>query len=199
MGRQGRHACLEFLCGVVASLYWPINFISMQPMANQTYAQLQREIAKLQEEAGRTRDAEVAGVVERIKEAITAYGLTPDTLFGRTAVTKKGRGKAGTPKTTGAKYTNGQGGEWGGRGPRPLWLRDAIAAGHSLDEFAIGGSAKPAVAGPSKGRIVEKSPKRKAASYKDPATGKVWTGFGRQPDWLKKAIAAGQTLESLRG
>lgn len=26
---------------------------------------------------------------------------------------------------------------WGGRGPRPLWLRDAIEAGKTLDEFKV--------------------------------------------------------------
>jgi len=37
-----------------------------------------------------------------------------------------------------------------------------------------------------------------APKYRDPATGKTWTGRGLQPLWLKSAIAAGAELESFR-
>ncbi|WP_102906051.1 MULTISPECIES: H-NS family nucleoid-associated regulatory protein [unclassified Variovorax] len=29
------------------------------------------------------------------------------------------------------------GAEWPGRGPRPMWLREAIAAGRNPDEFLV--------------------------------------------------------------
>ena len=35
------------------------------------------------------------------------------------------------------KYRNAAGQTWSGRGFRPVWLRDAIAAGATLDQFAI--------------------------------------------------------------
>ena len=35
-----------------------------------------------------------------------------------------------------AKYADGKGNVWGGRGPRPLWLREALAAGKRLEDFA---------------------------------------------------------------
>ena len=35
----------------------------------------------------------------------------------------------------GAKFKDDQGNTWGGRGPRPQWLRDALASGKALDEF----------------------------------------------------------------
>ena len=37
-----------------------------------------------------------------------------------------------------------------------------------------------------------------APKYRDPATGKTWSGRGLQPLWLKHAIAAGAELESFR-
>ena len=46
----------------------------------------------------------------------------------RSASREKGAGAA-------VKYRDAQGNSWGGRGPRPLWLRDALAAGHDLIEF----------------------------------------------------------------
>lgn len=102
-------------------------------MVTKSYETLQQEIEKLQREAEAVRDAEVGEVISRIKAAIEFYGLQPADLFD-----ESGHGRRATKaKSSGAKYANGQGGEWGGRGPRPLWLRDAIAAGHALEEFLV--------------------------------------------------------------
>ena len=35
------------------------------------------------------------------------------------------------------KFRNETGGTWGGIGKRPQWLRDAINAGKSLQDFAV--------------------------------------------------------------
>src|SRR4051812_16789363 len=104
--------------------------ISITLMA-QTYAQIQEQIAKLTSDAEALRASEVAGVVGKIKEAITTYGLTAQDLFGRQAAS--GKRKAGGKTATAAKYTDGKGGEWVGRGKRPQWLRDALASGKSLE------------------------------------------------------------------
>lgn len=37
---------------------------------------------------------------------------------------------------------------------------------------------------------------RVAAKYADPATGKLWSGRGRAPDWLKNYLAAGNAKET---
>ena len=51
-----------------------------------TYADIKAEIAKLEKRAEDARKAEIAGVVGRIKEAISAYGLTAGDLgLGRAA------------------------------------------------------------------------------------------------------------------
>lgn len=45
--------------------------------------------------------------------------------------------KAGAAKPTKApKFRHEAGDTWGGRGPRPKWLREAPAAGKDLEEFA---------------------------------------------------------------
>lgn len=36
------------------------------------------------------------------------------------------------------------------------------------------------------------------AMYKDPDSGKTWSGRGRRPDWFTKALAAGKKAEELR-
>jgi DNA-binding protein H-NS len=154
------------------------------------YQSLQQEIAKLQEQAEAVRAEEVAGVIAKIKDAIDAYGLIPSDLFGRNihaSAKSRGTKPAGT-----VAYADGQGGEWGGRGPRPLWLRDAIAAGHSLEEFRVEGASSVS------GKTTTASSKRAVRmTYKSPNGSETWSGFGRKPGWLNELLEAGYTLESL--
>jgi DNA-binding protein H-NS len=108
-----------------------------------SYSQLMKQIDNLQREAEDIRRKEVSGVVQRIKEAIAAYGLTAADLglgaarvprAAKTAKKKAGR-KPGRPAA--AKYRDEAGNTWGGRGPRPAWLRTALAAGKQLSDFAV--------------------------------------------------------------
>lgn len=109
---------------------------------SKTYSQLMKQIDNLQREAEEIKRKEIDGVVTRIKEAIKAYGLTAADL-GLTArapkVAKPGKKRAGRKagKATAAKYRDEAGNTWGGRGPRPAWLREALAAGKQLSDFAV--------------------------------------------------------------
>ena len=42
-----------------------------------------------------------------------------------------------SPTSAVVKFSNGAGGTWVGRGKRPQWLRDAIASGKQLSDFAV--------------------------------------------------------------
>lgn len=95
-----------------------------------TYAQLQERIAQLQSQAETLKRAERAEIVAQTRRAIAEWALTPQELFGRAAPN-------GEPK-----YRDGEGRVWGGRGPRPHWLREAIAAGARLEDFLIDGAAE---------------------------------------------------------
>lgn len=112
-----------------------------------TYAQIVKQIETLKKEAEVIRRGEVDGVIKRIRDAITFYNLSAADL-GLNFKTKAGAGKAAAPlkrkKRKGAakteasvKYSNGAGGTWGGRGKRPTWLREALAAGKQLSDFAV--------------------------------------------------------------
>lgn len=37
------------------------------------------------------------------------------------------------------KFSDGKGNSWSGRGQQPVWLRDALAAGASIDSFRVAG------------------------------------------------------------
>jgi DNA-binding protein H-NS len=109
-----------------------------------TLAEINEEIARLQKEAERVRAEEVAGVIERIKEAIAHYGLTPRDLgFGgtgrkqanaRTPVPNK-RAKKTVPSAV--KYRDDAGNTWVGRGKRPDWFKAALAAGKRPEDFEV--------------------------------------------------------------
>ena len=109
-----------------------------------TYAQIQQQIDRLQREAEKLKRQEVDGVIVRIKEAIDAYGLTAADLGlanGRMGH-PKGRRVAAAKKPAGAKrseakFRDGAGNTWGGRGPRPQWLKEALSAGRQLSDFAV--------------------------------------------------------------
>lgn len=108
----------------------------MAEVKKQTYKQLTSEIEKLQKQAEQARKEEVAGVIARMQDAIKAYGLTPADLGFTTAKTPKiSKAKKSSKQAAGTNYADGNGNVWGGRGPRPAWLRAALDAGKKLEDF----------------------------------------------------------------
>jgi DNA-binding protein H-NS len=104
-----------------------------------TYAQIQKQIEKLQQQATALRQKEVQGVIGRIKEAIAHYGLTVDDLFGtRAAAPKAAKKHAGNGKKTSVpKYRDEAGNTWTGRGKRPNWFLQALATGKTPQDLLI--------------------------------------------------------------
>jgi DNA-binding protein H-NS len=111
-----------------------------------TYAQILKQIKVLQADADKVRVKEVEGVVGRIREAISVYNLSAEDLgFGTkakgpkqaAAEPKKRAGRKAAKTAAVVKFRNETGGTWGGRGKRPQWLRDALAAGKTLADFAV--------------------------------------------------------------
>ena len=164
-------------------------------MRQSSYAEIQKQIAALEAQASRVREQEKAGVLARIREAVVTYGITAAELFGSA--------RAGTPpvgvKSKGAKYSDGNGNSWSGRGPRPKWLRAALESGRSIDEFRSGRSerSKVANAATTSGKASKTARGRKlakvAVKYRD-AAGNTWTGRGSQPRWLRAALEGGKKL-----
>lgn len=108
-----------------------------------TYIELQQQIQALQAEAEALRTKEREGVIERMKEAIAVYDITAADLgLGSTPRKTRNAGRdrpistgKKAVKATSAAYTDAAGNTWGGRGPRPKWLREALARGENLESF----------------------------------------------------------------
>ncbi len=124
-----------------------------------TYTQILDEIESLKKQAQQVREKEVSQVIARIREAITFYNLTPGDLGfgGRTSAPgrkalkavkgvrgkpgrKPGAGKSAGKAVRAPKFRDAEGNVWSGRGPRPRWLKDAIAAGKKMEDFAVAAS-----------------------------------------------------------
>lgn len=117
-----------------------------------TLEALTAQIAELQAQADALRKQELADVIGKIKTAIEHYGLTAADLGLATAARKPGRptktvtssGKAparknaaGKKQPAAAKYADGQGNTWVGRGKRPAWFTAALAAGKTAEDLLV--------------------------------------------------------------
>lgn len=82
-----------------------------------TYKELLARKQELDAEIERARQAEAQVALASVRETIAAFGFTAEDLFG---TRRKSRGAAnGAPR-----FRHPETGEtWGGRGPRPRWLK----------------------------------------------------------------------------
>jgi len=154
-------------------------------MTTQTYSQLTKQIQALQAQADAIRKSERASVIKSLNESIRTYAISAQEL----AFDSKPEFAAPVRRAATAKYSDGTGNVWGGMGPRPAWLRQAIEQGKKLEDFLAGAAPKKATAAKktASGRPV----------YRDDA-GNSWTGMGPKPRWLKQAIEAGKSLEDFK-
>ena len=114
-----------------------------------TYASLKTQIAKLQAEADAILKTERGAVIDRIKEAVSVYGITAKDLgLGKQLRKPRMKVNAGAPVQPAApkaprtprapkppKFSDGKGNDWNGKGEQPEWLKTALAAGQKLAEF----------------------------------------------------------------
>lgn len=178
---------------------------------SKTLAQLEKQIDSLRKQAEALRSREAVEVIAKIKSAISAYGFTSKDLFetGGNSGVKARSNTSGTKSAP--KYRDAAGQVWGGRGPRPQWLRDALASGKQLSDFVNdeADQERPLQGGASTRRSATKKAVSQRLGAKKSATKKtatarytdgtnMWPGRGPRPGWLIDALAAGKTLEELR-
>lgn len=108
-----------------------------------TYLELKAQAEKLLAQAEEMREQEREAAIADVKSKIEAFGLTAQELglrgssatpAGRTR--RAGRKGAGANKAA-AKYRGPNGETWsGGRGRKPKWVTEALAAGKRLEDLA---------------------------------------------------------------
>ncbi len=104
----------------------------MIDLTSLTIAELQSLVDNAKNRIADLERTRLADVRYRLESQARAAGFDISDLF------PKLRSKSiSTAPTSGAKYQNpaNPSESWGGRGKRPSWLRDALAAGKSLADF----------------------------------------------------------------
>ena len=151
-----------------------------------TLQSLNAKIEKLKKQAEVLALRERSGAVRRVLDLMTRLGVKVADLPSGKAQERK----AATKTTLGkAKYRDPSSGKtWTGHGRAPDWIKNVSNRDSLLIGTAKGSDAAPAT---GKARTAKKSRATKPtvgkAKYRDPATGKTWTGHGRAPDWIKNA------------
>ena len=91
-----------------------------------TYKELLAKKQQLDLEIESARRAEAEAALETVRETIAAFNFTPEQVFGSRRKTKSAGAKQ-------AQFRDPETGQtWGGRGPRPRWLK-----GKDPEQFRI--------------------------------------------------------------
>ena len=153
-------------------------------------SQLRSQLHRLQKEVASIE----VGVVNRIKKEIAKHGLTVEHLFGSSpAAAPAPTASSKSAVKPGAKFADEHGNSWSGFGPKPRWIREAIEAGHSIQEFQGNISQ---ISAPTKSKAASKAAPESAKSPKfADGTGNTWGGMGKRPIWLREALDSGKSLD----
>lgn len=95
-----------------------------------TYKEIKNKIAQLEKEAEALRKTELLAVIIEIKARMAEYGITSKDLG---VIKNKIKKQPGT--TSPARYRNKEGQTWSGRGRKPKWVIEALAAGKTLEDM----------------------------------------------------------------
>jgi DNA-binding protein H-NS len=98
-------------------------------MTMSTLQELIAQARQLDQQISQIRNNERSEAVLKVRLLMAGHGLTVPEVFGARAL----------PAETAAvvKYADGHGNVWGGRGPRPHWLKAALNDGRSLKDFEV--------------------------------------------------------------
>lgn len=95
------------------------------------------QIAQLRMQAEQLRNQERTGVIDEIRKKIAEYGITASDLKLTSRAVGRRTGSVASARGA-AKYRSPTGETWsGGRGRKPRWVTEALAAGKSLSDFEI--------------------------------------------------------------
>lgn len=98
------------------------------------YMDLLARMEELSKELEEVKAKEYEEVVERMKREIEAFGISAEDLGFKPAARRFRKSEAKLP----AKYADGLGHTWSGKGNKPEWFRNALKMGRKADDLLIG-------------------------------------------------------------
>jgi DNA-binding protein H-NS len=95
-------------------------------------SELLAQKAALEQQIAEAQRAERAGAVAKVRALMSEHGLTLADLSSKPSTSKK------TGTKVAPKYRDvATGNTWSGRGLQPKWLKEALASGKQIGDFAI--------------------------------------------------------------
>ena len=100
-----------------------------------TLTELIAQRSALEEKIKALTESQRTDVIAKVRALMEENGLSLADLGSRVRTGEKGKAKI--PQKIAAKYRDGAGNTWSGRGLQPRWLRAAIEGGKKIEDFAI--------------------------------------------------------------
>lgn len=95
-------------------------------------SELLAQKAALEQQIAEAQRSERAEAIARIRALMSEHGLTPADLSTKAAAAKR------TGVKVAPKYRDASTGDtWSGRGLQPKWLKQALASGRKISDFAV--------------------------------------------------------------
>jgi len=100
--------------------------------------ELEELIVEAQQQLKQRQKADVQKVYLQMVQLATSVGMSLEDVISEGRASMGRKEKADKPKLA-PKYRNPENSSetWTGRGRTPLWLADALARGHALEQFLI--------------------------------------------------------------
>ena len=103
-----------------------------------TLADLLAQRSALEEKIAAVSKTERADAIAKIHALMQESGISLADLRGdKSPKGNAEKSKGGPAKKVAAKYKDGNGNSWSGRGLQPRWLKAAVAAGKKQEDFAV--------------------------------------------------------------
>ncbi len=102
-----------------------------------TLAELMAQRDALDAKIQATTQTERADAIAKVRVLMQENGLSLADLGGANAGKSRAKDATKSTKKVQAKYRDGAGNSWSGRGLQPRWLKAALAAGKKIGDFAV--------------------------------------------------------------
>lgn len=93
-------------------------------------AELEAQLAGIENQIAEAKAAVRGDGLVKVRAVMAEYGLVAADLLPP-------KSKRAASSTVAVKYRSPGGDTWTGRGKHPVWLRAALAAGFTLDQFKV--------------------------------------------------------------
>ena len=105
-----------------------------------TLQELLAQKAELERKIQETQRNERQSAIDKVRALMAEFGLSVEDLGGKGTSSGSGRAKkaeGGSARKAAVKYRDAAGNTWSGRGLQPRWLKEALASGKALSDFAV--------------------------------------------------------------